>query len=284
MDWIAPLLALTLMEIVLGIDNIVFIAVLSNRLPKDQQAIGRNGGLVLALVMRILLLIALKYVVDSLTGSLFELTDLGIDLGWFGIEQTAEAAAEATAEASSHGEAAHESGYDAVNRVTGKDLVMLLGGLFLLWKSVHEIHKKLEGEEGEHAVKEKVSLVGVLAQIALIDLVFSLDSVITAIGMAKDRWIMIVAIVVAILVMLVFSKAISRFIEKHPTVKMLALSFLLLIGVMLIAEGVGGHINKGYIYFAMAFGLLVEVLNLRMKASRQSKLRPAPAPGDVKHK
>ena len=279
MDWIAPLLALTLMEIVLGIDNIVFIAVLSNRLPPEQRSIGRNGGLILALVMRIALLITLKFVVDSLTGPLFELTSLGIDLGWFGLQPETVAAGH---EVVTSGEG-HESVYDTVNQITGKDLVMLLGGLFLLWKSVHEIHNKLEGEEEGHEASGQVSLMSVLAQIALIDIVFSLDSVITAIGMAKDQWIMIVAIVVAVLVMLVFSAAISRFIEKHPTVKMLALSFLLLIGVMLIAEGVGTHINKGYIYFAMAFGLLVEMLNLRMKTKRHSKLRPGHAPGDMSH-
>ena len=282
MDWIAPLLALTLMEIVLGIDNVVFIAVLAGRLPKEQQALGRNVGLLLALGMRIALLLTLKYVIDHLTGSLFELTDLGVPASWLPdplSPEAAEAAAHA-AETAGHGEE-HESAFDAVNRITGKDIVMLLGGLFLLYKSVHEIHKKIEGHDHEHATNEQVSLASVLFQIAMIDIVFSLDSVITAIGMARDQWIMIVAIVVAVVFMLVFSGAISRFIEKHPTVKMLALSFLLLIGVMLIAESAGQHINKGYIYFAMAFSLLVEVLNLRMKATRQSRLRPGHAPGDI---
>jgi len=281
MDWIAPLLALTLMEIVLGIDNVVFIAVLSGRLPKHQQAMGRYVGLGLAMVVRIILLLTLKYVIDHLEFSLFQWTSLGVPAEWLnpGDAAAASEAAHEAAESGGHGD--HAMTFESLNRVTLKDAVMFLGGLFLLWKSVVEIHKKIEGVEHGHGTAGTATLAGVLVQIAMIDLVFSIDSVITAIGMAQDQWIMVVAIVISIGFMLAFSGPISSFIEKHPTVKMLALSFLLLIGVMLVAEGFGTHINKGYIYFAMAFSLLVEVLNLRMKLKRNTRLRPGHAPGDI---
>ncbi|MEX1095127.1 MAG: TerC family protein [Planctomycetales bacterium] len=247
------LVALTTMEIVLGIDNVVFIAVLSGRLPPHQQAQARRLGLGLAMVMRIALLLALTWIM-SLEAPLFTLDGLGIT----GLLSRMEPDA-----------------LEQVNEVSVRDLILLGGGLFLIAKSVHEIHVKLEGADHAEA-KEAASLGGVLAQVIVLDVVFSLDSVITAVGMAKDLWVMITAIVLAVVVMLVFAGAVGRFVEKHPTVKMLALSFLILIGVMLVAEGIGTHINKGYIYFAMAFALIVEFLNMKVRTRRI-----AHAPGDM---
>lgn len=231
MEWIAnpeiwvSLLTLTVLEIVLGIDNIVFISILAGKLPKDQQAKARNWGLGLAMLTRILLLFSITWVM-SLTAPLF---------GVLGQE------------------------------ISGRDLILLAGGLFLIYKSTVEIHEKLEGEEGESDKKVVHSFAGVISQILLLDIVFSLDSVITAVGMADELWVMIAAVVIAVGIMMFSAGPISRFVEKHPTVKMLALSFLVLIGVSLIAEGLEQHIPKGYIYFAMAFSIMVEVLNLRMK-------------------
>ncbi|QEC51774.1 putative tellurium resistance membrane protein TerC [Anseongella ginsenosidimutans] len=231
MEWIAnpeiwvSLLTLTVLEIVLGIDNIVFISILAGKLPKDQQAKARNWGLGLAMFTRILLLFSITWVM-SLTAPLF---------GVLGQE------------------------------ISGRDLILLAGGLFLIYKSTVEIHEKLEGEEGEKDKKVAHSFAGVISQILLLDIVFSLDSVITAVGMADELWVMITAVVIAVGIMMFSAGPISRFVEKHPTVKMLALSFLVLIGVSLIAEGLEQHIPKGYIYFAMAFSIMVEVLNLRMK-------------------
>jgi predicted tellurium resistance membrane protein TerC len=224
-SWIA-LVTLTALEIVLGIDNIVFISILSDKLPADERSKARRVGLALAMVMRIALLFSLTWVM-GLTAPLFAL---------FG----------------------HE--------ISGRDLILLLGGLFLLAKSTHEIHQKLEGEEGEASVRVRASFAGVITQIFLLDVVFSLDSVITAVGMANQLAIMITAVVVAVLLMMASSNVISNFVNRHPTVKMLALSFLLLIGVTLVAEGFGQHIPKGYVYFAMAFSVMVEMLNLRVKA------------------
>jgi len=231
------LLALTAMEIVLGIDNVVFISILSDRLPEKQRKPARQLGLGAALVTRLLLLLSLSWIL-GLTEPIFSLVDLGIPERWLAEE---------------------------VNEVSVRDLILLVGGLFLIGKSVHEIHAKLEGHEEGHAVAEHPSFASVITQIAILDLVFSLDSVITAVGMARDLWVMIVAVVVAVGVMLIFAEAISKFVSRHPTLKMLALSFLILIGVMLVAEGIGTHINKGYIYFAMGFALAVEALNLRAK-------------------
>lgn len=222
--WIA-FLTLTLLELVLGIDNIVFISILSGKLPVEQQPRARYIGLALALVMRVLLLLSLTWVV-GLTAPIF--TVLG-------------------------------------QEISGRDLVLIVGGLFLLGKSTHEIHGSLEGEEGRQSAKVYPSLVAVLVQIALLDIVFSLDSVITAIGMVDRVEIMIAAVVVSIGFMMAFAGSIGGFVQKHPTIKMLALSFLLLIGVTLIAEGFDQHIPKGYIYFAMAFSVLVEVLNMRLR-------------------
>jgi predicted tellurium resistance membrane protein TerC len=224
--WIS-LLTLAVLEIVLGIDNIVFISILVDKLPPEQRARGRFLGLALAMGTRILLLLCIGWVM-TLTRPLF--TAFGYQL-------------------------------------TGKDIVLILGGLFLIYKSTHEIHAKLEGDaEGEvrDSVK-KASFGAVLVQIAILDIVFSLDSVITAVGMAQHISIMVIAVMIAVGFMMVFAGAVSDFVNKHPTVKMLALSFLLMIGTALIGEGLHFHIPKGYIYFAMGFSVFVELLNLKAK-------------------
>jgi predicted tellurium resistance membrane protein TerC len=242
------LIALAAMEIVLGIDNIVFISVLSSRLPPDQQPLARRIGLLAAMGTRILLLFGIFWV-QKAQYPLFHLTDLGIPAGLL-------------------------EGHPEVNAVTVRDLVLLLGGLFLIQSSVREIHNKIEGGHDAHGPQRAAaSFSSVITQIAMMDIIFSLDSVITAVGMAEQIWVMVAAVVLAVGVMLVFATPVSNFVERHPTVKMLALSFLLLIGVMLVAEGLGTHISKGYIYFAMAFSLLVEVLNLwaHARAARRQK-------------
>jgi len=239
MDWITnpeiwiSLLTLTLLEIVLGIDNLVFISILSGKLPAGQQPKARRLGLGLALVTRILLLCGLAWVV-RLDQPFWEPKIFSLQLA-----------------------------------VSGKDMILILGGLFLLFKSVHEIHGKLEGEDGVVTSRLVPTLTGVVLQIMLIDIVFSLDSVITAVGMARQLGVMIAAVVIAMIVMLIFVNTISAFVERHPTIKMLALAFLLLIGTMLVAEGFHQHINKGYIYFSMAFALGVECLNLRVRAKAE---------------
>ncbi len=247
MEAIIALTALTAMEIVLGIDNIVFIAILVGRLPENRRALARRLGLGAAMVTRILLLLTLSWILE-LQEPIFELTDLGIPDGWVA--------------------ASAEDGWftEHVNGVSWRDVILLAGGLFLVGKSVHEIHDKLEGHAEGGKAKKAAGFAAVLIQIAILDIVFSLDSVITAIGMAEEVWVMITAVVLAVGVMLIFAGAVSAFVDRHPTLKMLALSFLILIGVMLVAEGVGSEINKGYIYFAMAFALGVECLNLRMKS------------------
>jgi predicted tellurium resistance membrane protein TerC len=220
------LLTLTVLEIVLGIDNIVFISILSDRLPHEQQPRARQLGLGLAMLTRILLLLSLSWLIH-LEEPLFKVFTLGI---------------------------------------SGRDLILLIGGLFLIAKSTHEIHDKLEGKEGEAGVKVAVSLASVVIQIGLLDIIFSLDSVITAVGMANNIAIMIGAVIIAVIIMMFASTPISDFVNQHPTVKILALSFLLLIGTSLIVEGLHQEISKGYIYFAMAFSVFVELLNLRVRA------------------
>ena len=236
--WIS-LLTLTVLEIVLGIDNIVFISILSGKLPLDQQKKARKVGLALAMITRILLLLSLTWVM-SLTKPIFNMGD------WVGVESGTW----------------HEK-----LAISGRDLILLIGGLFLIYKSTSEIHDKLEGEEHSSATPKVYSYWSVITQILILDLVFSLDSVITAVGMADHIEVMIAAVIISVGIMLVSAEGISNFVNKHPTVKMLALSFLLLIGVSLIAESLDQHIPKGYIYFAMAFSVLVEMLNLKMKAS-----------------
>lgn len=235
--WIA-LLTLTVLEIVLGIDNIVFISILSGKLPQSQQGKARTIGLSLALVMRILLLLSISWVV-GLTAPLFEIVG---------------------------------------QEISGRDLILILGGLFLLGKATFEIHEKLEGDDPHGKDVVVTSFASVIVQIVILDAVFSLDSVITAVGMAEEVGVMIAAVVIAIVVMLLSAGAISEFVNQHPTIKMLALSFLLLIGMSLVAEGWELHIPKGYIYFAMGFSIFVELLNLRIRARRVSappvELRP----------
>jgi predicted tellurium resistance membrane protein TerC len=228
--WIS-LLTLTALEIVLGIDNIIFISILSSKLPKEEQPKARQLGLSLALITRILLLCSLAWMV-KLTAPLFTISGFG---------------------------------------VSGRDLILLAGGLFLIVKSTMEIHEKLEGEEEHLNAAVKPKFAAIIAQILLLDIVFSLDSVITAIGMASHLWVMITAVVLSIGVMLKYAGTISDFVHKHPTLKMLALSFLLLIGVTLVAEGTHQHVNKGYIYFAMAFSFGVEMLNLRLRKAAKTK-------------
>ncbi len=249
--WIS-LATLTVLEIVLGIDNIVFLSILADRLPLKQQNAARQIGLILAMASRILLLLSISFIM--------RLTEPFVAL--FG------------------------------HPLSGRDLILVGGGLFLLTKSTREIHHRLEGDEHGSAEVRQASFMNVIVQIALLDMVFSLDSVITAVGIADELPVMIIAIVVAVLVMMVSANAVSDFVTKHPTVKMLALSFLLLIGMTLIAEGLGQHIPKGYIYFAMGFSLFVEFLNLRVRSSPKGPIRlrrppsapfvkeeqPAPAP------
>lgn len=224
--WIA-LLTLTVMEVVLGIDNIVFISILVDKLPHEQRPRARFLGLALAMVMRILLLLSITWVM-TLKDELFNVMGHGI---------------------------------------SGKDLILILGGLFLLYKATHEIHNKLEGDpEGDVKGSTRSAAFGaILVQIALLDIVFSLDSVITAVGMVEHIMVMVIAVIIAVIFMMVFSGSVSGFISRHPTVKMLALSFLLLIGTALVAEGFHIHFPKGYVYFAMGFSVMVEVLNLRLR-------------------
>jgi predicted tellurium resistance membrane protein TerC len=264
-EFLIPLFALTAMEIVLGIDNIVFIAILTGRLPESQQALGRNLGLIIALATRVALLSVLYWINTGnvFEGAIFTLESLHIDVqGIFN--------------ALSNGDPTlSDEAFSQMNQITAKDIIMLLGGIFLIGKSVHEIHQKFDDSNASHTGGKQVTFGAVLFQVALLDVVFSLDSVITAVGMASQLWVMITAMVIAMLVMLVFAKRIADFIEGNPTLKMLALSFLILIGVMLIAESMGTHFNKGYIYFAMAFSLGVEFLNLRLHNKKKNKMAKA---------
>ena len=263
MEWLIALVTLTAMEIVLGIDNIVFISILCGKLPEAQRGSARTIGLALAMGTRILLLLSLTWVL-GLTEPVFELTDFGVPAAWVEVSPPV---GEGEQEA---GHAAHE-----INEVSIRDLILLCGGLFLIGNSVLEIHHKFEEEQTAQENRKPVSYYGALVQIALLDIIFSLDSVITAVGMANEIWVMVAAVVIAIIVMMVFAGTVERFVSENPTIKMLALSFLILIGVLLTAEGIGTPVNKGYIYFAMAFSLVVEMLNIRLRRSE-----PRAATGD----
>jgi predicted tellurium resistance membrane protein TerC len=265
MEWLADpqawvaLATLTLLEIVLGVDNIIFISILVGRLPPEQRDRARRIGLALAMGARIVLLLSLAWIM-TLTAPLFSVLS---------------------------------------EEISGRDLILIGGGLFLLWKSVHEIHNSLEGEQGEQgdaggaghaggaAGAATATFGGVLVQIAIIDIVFSLDSVITAVGMVSEVGVMIAAIVIAVGVMMFSAKSIGEFVDRHPTIKMLALSFLILVGVALIGEGLGVHLPKGYIYFAMAFSVAVEMLNIRVRTRRAAPLqlrKQLDMPGDDRSK
>jgi len=231
-------ITLTVLELVLGIDNIIFISILAGKLPKHQRAKARYIGLMLAMITRVALLLSIFWLAN-LTKPLFTILGEGF---------------------------------------SGRDLVLIAGGLFLIWKSTHEIHQKLEGGHDEHGPKKlAASFAAVIVQIVLIDIVFSLDSVITAVGMVSNLAIMIAAVIIAVIFMMFFSGPLSEFVDRHPTIKMLALSFLLLIGVALIADGFGKHIPKGYIYFAMGFSVMVEFLNIK---SRKGGHEPPAKPHD----
>ncbi len=230
--WIA-LATLTALEVVLGIDNIIFISILVGRLPAEQRDLARRAGLALAMVSRLALLFALSWIMQ-LTEPLFEALGRG---------------------------------------VSGRDLILLGGGLFLIWKATHEVHGALEGEEhagGDASAAARANFASILVQIAIIDVVFSLDSVITAVGLVDEIGVMVTAIVLTVALMMVAAKPIGDFVDRHPTVKMLALSFLILVGMALVAEGAGFHIPKGYIYFAMAFSVAVEMLNIRVRTRRKA--------------
>ena len=239
MDWIfspeawIALATLTALEIVLGIDNIIFISVLAGRLPQDQRSRGRTFGLALAMVTRIALLLSITLIM-KLTAPIFSI---------FG------------------------------NDISGRDIILILGGLFLLAKSTHEIHASLEGPKEMQKPKKVSNFVGTLIQIAILDIVFSLDSVITAVGLAQHVPIMVLAIVIAVVIMMFSAKVIGEFVDEHPTIKMLALSFLILVGVTLFADGLGFHIPKGYIYFAMSFSIGVEILNMKVRSAHDQKIK-----------
>jgi predicted tellurium resistance membrane protein TerC len=231
--WIA-FFTLTALELVLGIDNIIFISILVDKLPGDQRETARKIGLFLAMFMRVGLLLVLSWIV-GLTAPLFTLL---------------------------------------TEPISGRDLILIAGGVFLVWKSTKEVHQLTEGEEGHASAKVKASFGAIIVQIILIDMVFSLDSIITAVGMVDQVSVMIAAVVASVGLMMLFAKAIGDFVSAHPSIKMLALSFLLVVGVMLIAEGFDHHVPKGYVYFAMAFSLAVETLNIRARRKRQAKLSP----------
>ena len=239
--WVA-LATLTLLELVLGIDNIIFISILVSKLPKAQQEMARRIGLFMAMFMRIGLLLLISVII-GLVEPLFTI---------------------------------------ATQSFSGRDLILLAGGLFLIWKSTGEIHHSLEGDEPNAEIKVKAKLMATIVQIMLIDLVFSLDSIITAVGMVDDVRIMIAAVVISLALMMLFAKSIGEFVDAHPSIKMLALSFLVVVGVVLVAEGFGHHVPKGYIYFGMAFAFGVEMLNIRFRKKRSQavQLRQAEIPGD----
>lgn len=270
MAWLIPLITLTLMEIVLGIDNIIFISILCGRLPEQQRKSARMLGLGAAMGTRLVLLMCINLVM-TLTYPVFTLSGIGIP----------EVVMESLASGHEVGPPGHDphvvpaedavappvdpEAVKAVDDVSVKDLILFCGGLFLIFHSIMEIHHKLDGAEGGHAEAKVSGYWPVIAQIAVLDIIFSLDSVITAVGMANQIWVMVVAVICAVGVMMVFSGHVSDFVDRNPTIKVLALSFLILIGVLLVAEGLGTHFNKGYVYFAMAFSLVVELVNMRVR-------------------
>jgi predicted tellurium resistance membrane protein TerC len=239
--WIA-FATLTMLELVLGIDNIIFISILVDKLPKEKRELARRIGLFMAMFMRIGLLLVLAWIV-GLVAPLFTVLS---------------------------------------QEISGRDLILILGGMFLIWKSTSEIHQSLEGEESHASAKVKASFAAIILQIMIVDLVFSLDSIITAVGMVDDVRVMIAAVVASVGLMMLFAGPIGRFVSDHPTIKMLALSFLVVVGVVLIAEGFDHHVPKGYVYFAMAFSLGVEMLNIRMRkrAKHAVQLREPGIPGE----
>ena len=239
--WIA-FATLTALELVLGIDNIIFISILVDKLPVERREVARRIGLFMAMFMRIGLLLVLAWIV-GLVAPLFSV---------FG------------------------------QAISGRDLILILGGLFLIWKSTSEIHQSLEGEEEHAASAVKATFAAVILQIMIVDMVFSLDSIITAVGMVDDLAVMVAAVVVSVALMMLFASAIGRFVSDHPTIKMLALAFLVVVGVVLVAEGFGNHVPKGYVYFGMAFSLGVEMLNIRMRkrSKKPVQLHPQHIPGD----
>ncbi len=242
--WVA-LFTLVALELVLGIDNVIFISILAGKLPHKDQERARTLGILLAIVARILLLLSLSWIIG--------LKKPFFSIPWFGAETL---------------------------NISGRDFILILGGLFLIWKSTHEIHGKLEGHKEHTSSKTKNSIAAVVIQIGLLDIVFSLDSVITAVGMVDHIEIMVIAVIAAALVMIFTAGPLSAFVERHPTVKILALSFLLMIGFTLVVEGFGYHIPKGYIYFSMGFSVLVEMLNLRLRQKETEPIRlhtPYPA-------
>jgi predicted tellurium resistance membrane protein TerC len=232
-DGLIALATLTFLEVVLGVDNVIFISIMAGRLPRNQQAGARRTGLIAAMGMRILLLLSITWIMQ-------------LTRPWF----------------TAFGHA-----------FSGRDIILITGGLFLLWKSTMEIHDRLEGEEGHGAAKVAPTFGAVIVQIMLLDIIFSLDSVITAVGMADDLAVMVAAVVIAVAIMMVSAAPISTFVGRHPTVKVLALSFLLMIGVALISDGLGFHIPKGYIYFAMGFSMFVETINLRVRSTAAEPVR-----------
>jgi len=250
---LSDLTALTALEIVLGIDNIVFIAIVTARLPRDQQSSARRVGLFMAMLTRILLLLSLNWIKEHGSEPFFEFSSLGIAKEWF-----------------------LDSDRVELNEVSWRDVILFVGGLFLIGKSVLEIHEKMEHVPHTQSGARATSFFSAIAQIAVLDIVFSLDSVITAVGIADRVWVMVAAIVISIAIMMTFANRVSNFVENNPTIKMLALSFLILIGVMLVGEGAGAHLDKGYVYFAMVFSLIVEFLNIRLrkKQDRAGRLEP----------
>jgi predicted tellurium resistance membrane protein TerC len=227
-ELIIPLVTLTVLEVVLGVDNVIFISILSAKLPKDQQKRARRIGLLGAMLMRIALLFSITWIA--------RLTEPLVNIAGYAL--------------------------------SGRDLILLLGGVFLIAKATYELHERLEGESGHSSGRVAASFAAVITQVMLLDIVFSLDSVITAIGMANNLFVMVTAVILAVLLMLVASEPISSFVEEHPTIKVLALSFLLLIGMSLVADGLGQHISKGYIYFAMGFSVFVEMINIRVRKKK----------------